>query len=358
MLTRPIRLSAVLALFLLASAASAQLATPSEPAEHRTVHLEPLTSVGDVSLRGVALEGSTTVWISGSAGTVLRSTDGGATWQSVAPPDTEQLDFRDLAILESGTVLVMSVGPDSASRIYKTTDHGSSWRLVLQNDIEGAFFNGITFRNPRSGFLTSDSTDGQLLLLRTDDGGETWQRFGTGSLPPLAAGEAGFAASGTGIVGRDEHLWVGTGGGAARVFRSSDDGENWRVSATPLPAGRSSAGIFSLTFRNPEIGVIVGGDYLEPEADDGNIAWTKDGGRSWTMAERSDPISQKACVRFLDDRTVLAVGQSGLALSHDAGRTWSVLDGPPYYAFDFDESSASGFLVGSDGRVGRLVVHR
>jgi photosystem II stability/assembly factor-like uncharacterized protein len=47
-------------------------------------------------LRGLSAVSATTAWASGSLGTVLRTTDGGASWQNVGPPGTETLQFRDI----------------------------------------------------------------------------------------------------------------------------------------------------------------------------------------------------------------------------------------------------------------------
>ena len=47
-------------------------------------------------LRGLSAVSERTAWASGSAGTVLRTTDKGATWQSVGPPGTSALQFRDI----------------------------------------------------------------------------------------------------------------------------------------------------------------------------------------------------------------------------------------------------------------------
>ena len=318
------------------------------------VEVVGLTEFGDVSLRGIAQNGPNTVWVSGTQGTVRRSLDGGATWENVAPPGTEELDFRDVAILDAETVLLMSVGPGSSSRVYKTTDGGSSWVKTLENDLEGAFYNGFDFSTSREGVLTSDSTDGRLLLLKTEDGGDHWARIGAETLPPLVEGEAGFAASGTGVVAADQDLWVATGGSEARVFRSRDQGVSWEVFETPMVHGNPSTGIFSIAFRDTQVGVVVGGDYLDPSQDPGNVAWTENGGETWTRSTSSVPIEQKSCVQFLSEKIVLGAGRSGLVLSRDQGRSWAALEGPAYYTFGFDRGSGVGFLAGSDGRVGRF----
>lgn len=318
------------------------------------VKLTPLTSGVDASLRGIAVRDAKIVWVSGTGGTVLRSEDGGATWKNVAPPETRDLDFRDIQLLGRETALLMSVGNGPSSRIFKTTDAGMTWSVVHRNHQEAAFFNGLAFWNEKSGLLTSDPIDGKPLLFKTVDGGDSWRRVGK-ELPALRDGEYGFAASGTLIaVAAPEQVWLVTGGAAARVFRSVDGGIHWEAHETPIRHGESSAGIFSVAFRNPRDGVIVGGDYQKPELADRNVAWTSDGGVKWTLAEADAGMPHKACVQHLGDGRYLAAGRTGLALSDDGGRNWRTLSTESYYAIGYDEASGVGYLAGADGRVARF----
>jgi photosystem II stability/assembly factor-like uncharacterized protein len=83
----------------------------------------------------------------------------------------------------------------------------------------------------------------------------------------------------------DANIWFATGGRAARVFHSPDRGQTWQVFDTPIIHGPDSAGIFSITFRDPLHGVIAGGDYKHPDQDGPNLAFTNDGGKTWTLSE-------------------------------------------------------------------------
>ena len=83
----------------------------------------------------------------------------------------------------------------------------------------------------------------------------------------------------------DSNLWFATGGKAARVFHSPDRGKTWQVFDTPILHGPESAGIFSIAFRDPLHGIIAGGDYKRPRDDGPNLAFTSDGGKTWTLSE-------------------------------------------------------------------------
>ena len=82
----------------------------------------------------------------------------------------------------------------------------------------------------------------------------------------------------------DPNLWFATGGPVARVFHSPDRGQTWQVFDTPIVHGSDSAGIFSIAFRDPLHGVIAGGDYKHPDQDGPNLAFTDDGGKTWTLS--------------------------------------------------------------------------
>jgi photosystem II stability/assembly factor-like uncharacterized protein len=82
----------------------------------------------------------------------------------------------------------------------------------------------------------------------------------------------------------DQNIWFATGGKVARVFQSADRGKTWEVFTTPILHGPESAGIFSIVFRDALHGIIAGGDYKHPDDDGPNLAFTEDGGKTWTLS--------------------------------------------------------------------------
>src|SRR5438270_1246479 len=77
------------------------------------------TSNTTASLRGVSAVNERVVWASGSGGTWLRTTDGGATWKASKIEGAEALDFRGIRAFDDRTAWVMSIGPGEKSLIYK-----------------------------------------------------------------------------------------------------------------------------------------------------------------------------------------------------------------------------------------------
>src|SRR5712692_3853824 len=121
---------------------------------HWTLQKSGLTS----RLRGVSAVSDRVVWASGSDSTVLRTADGGATWQKLTVT-TDQLDFRDIDAIAARTAYVLSIGNGPASRIYKTTDAGATWTLQFRNDDPKAFYDAMSFWNSNHGIVMGDSIE-------------------------------------------------------------------------------------------------------------------------------------------------------------------------------------------------------
>ncbi len=264
-------------------------------------------------LRGVSLLDSGVAWASGTHGTYLRSLDGGAHWISTQMPGAETLDFRDVEAFSAAVAYLLAAGPGENSRIFKTFDGGQHWTSEFKNSNPKGFFDCISFWDESHGIAVGDpiaAPDGQLKfeLIATDDG-EHWHPLDNARLPVAIAGEGAFAASGTCIAtqGKNE-VWFATGGSAARVFHSSDHGKSWTVSETPITHGPESAGIFSVAFRDQKHGVIAGGDYKQPAGGAANLAFTADGGKTWTLATTSPQSYFSGVVWTESGRGFLAVG--------------------------------------------------
>ncbi|HYV64664.1 MAG TPA: oxidoreductase [Myxococcales bacterium] len=254
-------------------------------------------------LRSVTATSGSCVWASGTGGTWLRTTDGGNAWTSGTVPGAERLDFRSLAAFDERRAIVLSAG--SPARMFKTVDGGASWREVYRNDAAEIFFDALRFADESRGYALADPIAGRFVLLETVDGGETW----TGLRGPQAKlGEGAFAASNSALAVHGDRLWFGTGGAAARVFRSTDRGRTWEAVDVPAPSGAPSRGVFSLVFAGDLRGALVGGDYQAPDAP-GAFATTEDGGITWTAGE--PPPGYRSSVVLFGRIRLVATGTSG-----------------------------------------------
>jgi len=307
--------------------------------------------------RGVSAVDAQTAWVSGSRGTVLRTSDGGATWANVSPAGAEKLDIRDVDAIDAQTAFALSIGAGDQSRIFKTTDGGASWATQFVNSDADAFFDAMAFWNGNSGVAFSDSSAGRHHIMTTNDGGKTWVRVAPDRTPSALENEGAFAASGTNVaVWGTQHAWVGTGAAAtARVLRTTDGGRTWAVSDTPLAAGPTS-GIYSIAFRDALHGIVVGGDYTKEEAAVDNVAVTSDGGVTWTLARGLGGF--RSVVTPLPGgtgRRWLALGPAGADRTEDDGRTWTPVEVPlrGLHTFSLTRAGEVGWAAGSRGQIAK-----
>jgi len=309
-------------------------------------------------LRGLSVVSREVAWASGSRGTYVRTIDGGVAWQPAVVAGAEKLDFRDVHAIDANTAYLLSAGAGESSRIYKTSDGGGHWTLQYTSRNPQAFFDALAFWDPNHGIALSDPDGGHFLIIMTADGGATWKEVPRESIPPALTGEAAFAASGTCLVVEGKNrVWFGTGGGSqARVFLSTDRGRTWKVSATPIVAGNSSSGIFSLAFRDAKHGIAVGGDYKKPENAKDNVAITADGGQTWRLIKGSPPGGFRSCVACIPGtggRSMVVVGPSGSDYSADGGDNWTSVGKEGYNTIGFAKAETAGWAIGPKGRIAK-----
>lgn len=309
----------------------------------------------EVSFRGIAAVSDSVCWVSGSRGTILRTTDGGESWENRSIPGTDSLDFRDIEVFGPDTAVVMSIGSGTDSRLYRTVDGGTNWSLVHQNKYEQGFYDAITFWDNGHGLLQGDPIDGRLFILVTTDGGRVWQEVPKVQMPEVADGEYAFAASGSHLIsGFERRAWIGTGGKRARVLKTSDYGNTWRAIPTPFIQGAASTGIFSLAFADSSYGIAVGGDYQKENEGTDNIIFTEDGGESWKPLSDAD-LDFRSSI-WHTNGIFITVGPTGSEYSVDGGTSWISIKGPGFHALSVGaEGREAVWAAGSKGRIGRLV---
>ncbi len=342
-----------------------QKKTDSKPAERPEsgpwVHVDAQTKS---TLRGLYAAGNGVVWVTGSEGTVRRTVDGGKTWSSPAPEGSETFEIRDVEAWGADTAVLQVAG--QPARFYRTTDGGNSYTVVYEHPSEAAFFDGFAFwpgEDRKRGIAYSDPVDGSFLVTVTEDAGQSWTELSADRFPAPREGEAGFAASGTGIaVAEGGSAWIGFGGPSARILRTEDFGESWSFAETSLRSGEPSAGVFSVAFRNPSRGLAMGGDYRDEAGLEGTLVSTHDGGMHWQNG--SGLSGFRSCVIWVPSWSAgeeggghggawLASGPLGTDVSFDDGKTWKKLGEEGFHVLSLSPDGEV-WAAGAGGKVARL----
>lgn len=318
----------------------------------RTPYWEAGTSNTTAGFRGLSAVSENVAWASGSGGTVIRTINGGKTWEDVSVPKTDTLQFRDIEAFDANTAIVLSSGLPAV--IYKTTDGGKNWEQKYHSMAEGTFYDAMDFWDDQTGIAFGDAIDGRLLILRTTDGGENWEELPFENRPQALDGQGGFAASGTCLRTQGtQNVYIGLGGDEASVHYSKDGGTTWQKTSTPLDHG-PSAGIFSIQFRDEMNGLMVGGDYNgDSLTTKNNIAYTQDGGVSWKkVLPGMEPNGYRSCVDFLDE-FVLATGRGSADFHREGDDAYTPMEGK-YYAVSTSKDGKTAYASGPRGAVARL----
>jgi photosystem II stability/assembly factor-like uncharacterized protein len=294
------------------------------------------------------------VWASGSNGVILKSVDEGKTWKRLHVAGGDALDFRGIVAFNATTAYAMSSGEGEKSRIYKTTDGGTTWNLQFTDKRKEFFLDTIACLSETHCFALGDPIDGKFLVLNTTNG-EQWNPFPSANMPAALPGEGAFAASNTCLLLSGDEIFFGTGGPAARVFRSPDSGHTWTVTETPIAHGNASSGIFSIARGAGKKIVVAGGDYQDPKRASAVAAYSLDDGKTWQLYAEQ-PGGYRSAVACSEDVICVAAGPSGeeVSLRQVTAAGWKLTDSLNLNAVAILDS-VHGWAGGPKGTIARFV---
>ncbi|MFA0962930.1 WD40/YVTN/BNR-like repeat-containing protein [Roseivirga sp. BDSF3-8] len=326
-------------------------------ASAQKITLQPDTLPLPLSYRGLHVLSDSLVWVSGPEGTLLRTTDGGNTWKQLPPPPADSLDYRTLWAFDEQTSVIGSAG--QPAMIYRTEDAGREWRMTYRDTSGQAFFDALLFGSDSLGLVMSDPVDGKFLLLATVYGGREWRPIPPSAIPDAGKGEAGFAASNSGMIALgDSVLMFATGGSQVRVIRLDGHYQGWHAVDVPMDATSEARGIYSMAANAQGNIVAVGGDYTQTDDEENNLVVSADGGLTWERIDNAGLRGYRSGVAWIPgtEATFIAVGTSGMDITYDGGRTWQPLSNTDLNAIRFSPSGKVGWAVGREGKVVRITV--
>lgn len=256
-------------LALLVSALGAQ--TPA-PARFKAI-FEPVSYPQDLELTDIVFVNDSVGWVSGAAGTILNTRNGGKTWTAQLGGDPQGAD-----------------------------------RPIAQ----------LRFLSDKIGFAAQSTNSGDHRLYRTTDG-ETWSESGTVG---QHRGDFQFTSAENGV-----YLY------GKEILHTTDGGKNWKsvyscdvsVAVKGLTKN-ATCHLESVAFPTPQIGYAVSRN-LEQTAF--VIAKSTNGGAEWTAWTIPDPAASAEYIVFTDETTGFVRMWGGKIYSTpDGGKTWAVVAGP------------------------------
>lgn len=308
------------------------------------------------SLRGLSVVNDRVVWVSGSNGTIGKSTDGGDTWKWLVVKGFEKRDFRDIEAFDATTAVIIAV--DTPAYILRTVDGGASWKVVYENKMPGMFLDAMEFWNEQAGIVVGDPINNKFFIARTFDGGATWKEVPEQYKPVADSGEACFAASGTNIriLDRDEAVFV-SGGLKSRAFIRN------QPVTLPIIQGKESTGANSIAvmdyakLKGGTTMIVVGGDFSADSSATQNCFYTTDRGATWTAAKKP-PRGYRSCVEYLSKKHVITCGITGVDYSFDGGKIWKGISNEGFHVCRIAKAGATIFLAGANGKIGKVLYGR
>lgn len=273
-------------------------------------------------------------WIAvGSKGLILRSNDGGKSWdRGVLRVRQDQLSdlFQDLDLYSVRFTSDFKAGWIGGEKglIFYSEDAGSSWTRRGASGFEKNIFRIAPIDATRACAVGPDAS-----LLCTGDAGQHWQSLSVDKHIDLYdvvfVGDQGWAV-----------------GSFDTILHTPDGGRNWQLEAGGYDKNRllDEQALFAVAFRDENRGEVVG---LA-----GKILLTDDGGQTW----RSDGGEVTRPSLFAVSGvwpTIWAGGKHGAIIEHGDGSGWKTIElrGSRHDITDLAIAGNTALAVGLQGTI-------
>jgi hypothetical protein len=322
-----------------------------------------------------------TVFAAAATGGVWRSTDAGATFSSAWDPAITP-SLGALAITANGTLYAgtgeSNPGGGSVTfpgrGVFRSTDSGASWQSLGLTGTDRIGRIAVDSSNANRLFVAAAGNlfvqGGQRGLYRTLDGGTSWQLVLAGANPTTGAVDVAISPTNPNRVYAamwdhrrqpNGRVYGGVGSG---IYRSNDGGATWTRLAGGLPAAGSNLGRMGVAVARSDANRL----YAIASDTSGDFVgfWTSvNGGDTWTRITNTSFLSASQSTFgwwfgriWVDPANARHVFVAGVPMleSLDAGSTWrrnSSSFHVDQHAMAWDPLVSGRVYLGNDGGVYR-----
>jgi len=306
---------------------------------------EPVNYKQDLTLESVFFVTPDIGWAAGAAGTIIKTTDGGATWtpQLGGDPQNDARRISDLKFVDQNNGFAVQNTGIGDYVLLHTTD-GQNWEA---SGTIAQHYGDYAFVSPRVGVEATSRKD----ILHTDDAGKTWKPAMKCALTMDVGGLSRNAECfieafhfPTPNVGYAIGPFSGGIKGVA-VAKTDNGGQSWNL-WTVLPDESGHEGHIFFTDEQNGVACLIGGHFFA----------TSDGGKTWHGIAGAD-CGGKPAVRFADPEVGWTVADKWNYTS-DGGKHWSsraIRFPGGVNAFSLPRRDR-GYVVGDHGEVFRYRV--
>lgn len=325
-----------------------------------------ISGLGGSPINDIYMVNNSTAWAVGQYGTIYKLTRSGSTWTATTQTSGTSNELWGVYFKDASNGFAVGAIPDGGGgyvdgRLLRTTDGGATWQkndtnalpeplkdvTVSGDTIVAVGKNGAVYQRSNADIWagTADTVAASLTAPSTGVSTELWSVSRINGSTVYAGGAAGAIVKSTDIgTGGTGGTWSQTAGGLTAAtmqnisfasdtvgvgvgdgglaVKTTDGGESW----SPGGGVTASHNLYSVHMINTSNAVAVGCDVASGTTCVGAVAYkTSDGGSTWTAMTVPGGLENLRSVRMFDSLTGWAVGSNGTVLGTTDGNNWAAV---------------------------------
>jgi hypothetical protein len=190
-------------------------------------------------------------------------------------------------------------------------------------------------------------------MLKTDDGGETWATL----ISQLAMQICFYCRKAKHFLHPAEPILRNSRARIQYLLRAEKHQPILWIQRFLLPImqGKETTGANSLAVYKMKKAVVVGGDFSKDTISSNNCVLIDLGKKASFSIPQTPPHGYRSCVIYMDEKTLLTCGTSGIDISRDGGKNWKLVAKDGFHVCQKAKTGTAVFLAGNE-RIAKLVM--